>query len=104
MSAKRARVVDAALETDESAKIGEVMHYYTQRGVAVVRLSEQLSTIETVCFRSPPGRAPTAAVDFMQTIISMVAESGPVRVARPGQTVAIKVDQRVRRGDFIARR
>lgn len=74
--------------------IGKVTHYFGRIGVAVVKLTAPLSQGETVHFRG-------SSTDFTQLVESMQIEHQPVREARPGEEVAIKVASRVREGDEV---
>ena len=74
--------------------VGKVAHYFGRIGVAVVKLSAPLSQGDTVHFRGK-------STDFMQTLESMQIEHHPVREAKAGDEVAIKVLNRVREGDEV---
>jgi len=74
--------------------VGRVTHYFGRIGVAVVKLSAPLSQGDTVHFRGK-------STDFTQVLESMQIEHQPVREAKPGDEVAIKVSNRVREGDEV---
>jgi len=74
--------------------IGKVTHYFGKIGVAVVKLTAPLSLGDTVHFRG-------TSTDFTQTVDSMQIEHQPVREAKAGEEVAIKVGARVREGDEV---
>lgn len=74
--------------------VGRVTHYFGRIGVAVVKLSAPLSQGDTVHFRGK-------STDFMQTLESMRIEHHPVREAKAGDEVAIKVLNRVHEGDEV---
>ncbi len=80
----------------DGERIGEVIHFYNKISVAVVRLHRPLKLGDTVHFL---GRH----TDFPQEITSMQIEHQPVQTAEAGMEVAVKVDQRVRRGDSVFR-
>lgn len=79
--------------------VGEVDHYYSNLQVAVIPLVEQLTAGDSVHFLSPESRS--MRVDFVQKIVSMEIEHQQIEAAEPGQVIAIRVDQRVRKKDRV---
>jgi putative protease len=79
--------------------IGEVTHYYPKIMVAVITLVEQLNVGDSLHFKSPTGRIEW--VDFEQQLDSMEIERKKIQSAEPGQEIAIKVEQRVRKRDRV---
>ena len=77
-------------------RIGEVIHYYGKINVAVLRLSQSLKIGDSVHFL---GRN----TDFQQEITSMEIEHQAVTEVKAKKEVAVKVEQRVRRGDTVFR-
>ena len=77
-------------------RIGVVTHYYGKINVAVLKLNLDLKIGEKVHFL---GRH----TDFPQEITSMQIEHASVDEAEAGTEVAVKVQQRVRRGDTVFR-
>ncbi|NIM95527.1 MAG: hypothetical protein GTO18_17660 [Anaerolineales bacterium] len=75
-------------------RIGEVTHFFGKINVAVVDLKEELKIGDPVHFL---GRN----TDFRQTVTSMEVEHEPISVGEAGSEVAMKVVQRVRRGDKL---
>jgi len=79
-------------ETPEEGKlIGKVTHYFSHIGVAVIELSENLKVGDTI-------RIVGGEIDFNQAVGSMEIEHQKVEVAKPGDSVGTKVDQKVRDG------
>jgi len=79
-------------ETPEEGKlIGKVTHYFSHIGVAVIELSENLKVGDTI-------RIVGGETDFNQAVGSMEIEHQKVEVAKPGDSVGTKVDQKVRDG------
>jgi putative protease len=76
--------------------IGEVTHYYSQLGVAIVKFSQPVRVGDRIHFRG-------ATTDFAETISSMQFEHQPVEEAMRDQEVGIKVSQKVREGDKVYR-
>lgn len=74
--------------------VGNVGHYYNRISVAVVTLTESIHLGDKVHFL---GRT----TDFLQEVTSIQVEHQSIEEAGPGQEVAMKVSQRVRRGDKV---
>lgn len=77
-------------------QIGKVVHFYNNINVAVLRLSRDIKIGDVVHFL---GRS----TDVQQEVTSMEVEHEPVTEVKAGGEVAIKVKQRVRRGDSVFR-
>ena len=77
-------------------RIGEVTHFFGKISVAVLNLSKDLKIGDSVHFL---GRN----TDFQQEISSMQVDHVSVTEVSAGDDVAVKVAQRVRRGDSVFR-
>jgi len=77
-------------------RVGKVTHYFDHLNVAVVALSEGIRVGETLHFRGH-------SADFKQQVTSLQIEHKAVETAKPGEDVAMKVDQRVHPNDAIFR-
>jgi len=75
-------------------KIGHVIHYYSIIGVAVLALTDQLELGDQIHFLGH-------TTDFFQNAASMEIEHKKVFSVGPGDEVAIKVYEQVRKGDAI---
>ncbi len=75
-------------------RIGKVTHYYNRIRVAVVDLSGELRVGDVIHIR---GRS----TGFTQAVESMEIEHEKVESAGPDAEVAIKVTDRVRKGDGV---
>ena len=75
-------------------KIGEVSHYFTRINVAVVELTEALKIGDRIAVRG-------MTTNFDQTVGSMQIEHETVREAKKGNSIGLKVDERVREGDIV---
>lgn len=75
-------------------RIGKVTHYYNRIGVAVLDVKGELNTGDTVHIRG-------ANTDFTQEIASLEIDHQKVETVAPGSEVALKVNQRVRKGDLV---
>ena len=80
----------------DGERVGEVIHFYGKINVGVLRCTKGLQVGDVVHFL---GRH----TDFEQEITSMQIEHEPVETVSAGGEVAIKVKQRVRKGDKIFR-
>ncbi len=74
--------------------IGEITHYYNKLNVATIKLSEKVSTGDTVHFIG-------STTDFSQKIESMQYDHKDISSGKRGQEVGIKVNERVREGDKV---
>ncbi len=78
-------------EEVEGKLIGKVTHYFGNIGVAVIELSDTLKIGDTI-------RIAGGETDFTQTVGSMEVEHQKVETAKKGDSVGLKVDQKVREG------
>ena len=79
-------------KAEEGKLIGTVTHFFAHISVAVVELSAALSVGDTIRI------AGGVDTDFTQTVESMEMEHEKVEKAKKGQSVGIKVGQKVREG------
>ena len=75
-------------------EVGKVTHYFTRIGVAVIELTDTLSVGGRIQFQG-------ATTNFEQTVASMQIEHKNITTAEKGQSVGLKVEQRVREGDIV---
>ena len=75
-------------------RIGEITHYFSGIGVAVLQLNDELRVGDGVHILGH-------TTDFVQEIESMEIEHQKVDAVGPGSDVALKVNQKVRSGDAI---
>jgi hypothetical protein len=80
--------------SDEIQPIGQVTHYFNRIGVAVLALYEPVALGQWLHFYGN-------STNFAQPIESMEINHAPVEEAYPDEEVAIKVDARVRVGDWV---
>ena len=71
--------------------IGKITHYFGNIGVAVIELSGKLKSGETI-------RIVGGETDFTQTVGSMEVEHEKIEEAKKGDSVGLKVEQKVRDG------
>ncbi len=75
-------------------KIGTVMSYYSQIGVAAIELEGPLKIGDKVKIKG-------STTDFEQTIDSMQIEHKKVSEAKKGASIGIKVKDKVRPNDAV---
>lgn len=78
----------------EKKLVGKVAHYFTKIGVGVIELSDELKLGDRISIEGP-------TTNFQQTVSSMQIEHENVQSASAGQSIGLKVDQRVREGDLV---
>lgn len=77
---------------EEWKQIGEVTHYFSNIGVAVLKLLSKLKVGETI--RIVGG----TDTDFEQKVDSMEVDHKKVETAKKGDDIGMKVGQKVREG------
>ncbi|HIC94997.1 TPA: translation elongation factor-like protein [Candidatus Bipolaricaulota bacterium] len=81
-------------ELGEEIEIGKVTHYFSRIGVGAITLSGELKLGDKIRIRG-------ATTDFEQLVESMQIEGKPVERAGAGDSVGLKVKDRVREGDVV---
>ena len=76
---------------EEGKLIGKITHYFGNIGVAVIELSDALKVGDTI-------RIVGGETDFNQTVESMEVEHQKVQEAKKGESIGLKIDQKVREG------
>jgi translation elongation factor EF-Tu-like GTPase len=76
---------------EEGKLVGKVTHYFSKIGVAVIELSDALKAGDTI-------RIVGGETDFNQVVESMEIEHQTVKEAKAGDSVGLKVSQKVREG------
>lgn len=81
----------------EREKIGEVFHYFSKIGVAAIRLTDgDLRVGDTIQIQGP-------TTNLTQVVDSMQIEQNAVASATKGQSVGLKVSEKVREKDLVYR-
>jgi len=88
--------VVGGLTEKELVEIGKVTHFFTKISVAIVELTDTLSVGDTILIKGP-----TTSVE--QKVDSMQIEHENVQKATRGQSIGLKVDDRVREHDVVYR-
>lgn len=75
-------------------QIGYVIHYYNRLKVAVLELTDELKVGDTIHIFGH-------TTNFTQPVESMEIEHQQVQSVKPGEEVALKVIDKVRKGDAV---
>ena len=78
----------------EKKLIGKVAHCFTKIGVGVIELSDELEVGDRISIEG-------TTTNLQQTVDSMQIEHENVKRAGLGQSIGMKVEQRVREGDLV---
>ncbi len=78
----------------EKKLVGKVSHYFTKIGVGVIELSDELKVGDRISIEG-------ATTNLQQTVNTMEIEHENVQSASAGQSIGLKVEQRVREGDVV---
>ena len=75
-------------------KVGEVSHYFTKINVAVVDMTAPLRIGDRIAIKG-------MTTNFEQTVESMQIEHEDVEEVKEGDSIGLKVEERVREGDIV---
>lgn len=75
-------------------QIGSISHYYSKIGVSVINLTAKMTVGDTI-------RVKGMTTDFTQKVESMQIEHANVQIATAGQSIGVKMNDRVRVGDVV---
>lgn len=75
-------------------EIGKITHYYGHLGVGIIELSDTLKVGESIHIKGHSS-------DFNQDVESMQIEHSSVPEAKAGDSIGIKVMQKVHPGDKV---
>lgn len=81
-------------EKTEGELVGHISHYFDKAGVAVLDLSSVLKVGDTI-------RIVGGETDFQQVVASLEVEHQKIPQAKKGDSVGMKVDQKVREGYHV---
>jgi len=82
------------LSEEELQEIGKISHFFSKISVAVVDLKATLSVGDRIRIQGP-------TTNFEQTVDSMQIEHADVKTAKAGQSIGLKVKERVREKDTV---
>ncbi|UCD03864.1 MAG: translation elongation factor-like protein [Candidatus Woesearchaeota archaeon] len=75
-------------------EIGKISHFFSHISVAVIELTDTLKVGDEIHVQG-------ATSDFIQKVESMQIEHNQVEEATAGQSIGLKVNDRVREGDDV---
>lgn len=81
-------------EERELVEVGRVSHYFTRIDVAVVELKAPLAVGDRILIKG-------STTDLEQVVESMQIEHKDVQRAEAGQSIGLKVNDRVRENDTV---
>ncbi len=78
----------------EEKQIGKITHFFGGISVAVMELSDKIKVGDEIHIKG-------AMTDFTQKVDSMQIEHKEVKEAKKGQSIGLKVADKVREGDAV---
>jgi len=82
------------LSEENVVEIGRITHFFTKISVVVIELTMPLAVGDTIVIKGP-------TTDFEQPVESMQIEHNNVQRAEAGQSIGLRVAQRVRENDMV---
>ena len=82
------------MSEESTVEIGQITHFFSKINVAVIELKAPLNVGDTIVIKGPN-------TDFEQTVDSMQIEHKDVQHAEKGQSIGLKVADRVRETDTV---
>jgi len=82
------------LGEENVVQVGHVSHFFSKISVAVIELTAPLQVGDTIVVKGPN-------TDFEQVVDSMQIEHANVQRAEAGQSIGMKVAQKVRETDVV---
>jgi translation elongation factor EF-1alpha len=82
------------LSEENVVEIGHITHFFPKISVAVIELEKDLKVGDTIAVKGP-------TTDFEQKVDSMQIEHENVEKAEAGQSIGLKVAERVRETDVV---
>ncbi|MGQ9538601.1 MAG: translation elongation factor-like protein [Candidatus Bathycorpusculaceae bacterium] len=82
------------MSEENLVEVGRVTHFFSKISVAVIELKAPLAVGDKIAIKGP-------ATDFEQVVESMQIEHQNVQKAEAGQSIGLKVAQRVREKDVV---
>lgn len=82
------------MSEENVVEVGRVTHFFTKISVAVVELTAPLAVGDRILIKGP-------TTDLEQVVESMQIEHENIERAEAGQSIGLKVEQRVRGTDIV---
>ena len=80
--------------SEELREVGRVSHFFRKISVAVIELKDTISVGDKILIKGP-------TTNLEQTVESMEIEHEGVQQAEAGQSIGLKVNDRVRETDIV---
>ena len=78
----------------EKIEVGKVSHYYTHLEVAIIEVTGDIKNGDDIVIEG-------ATTSLKQKANSMQIDRKPIEAAKPGDSIGLKVSDRVREGDKV---
>ena len=82
------------MNEENIVEIGHITHFFSKINVAIIELKAPLNVGDTIAIKGPN-------TDFEQVVDSMQIEHENIQHAEKGQSIGLKVAQRVRETDAV---
>ena len=82
------------MSEENVVQIGHITHFFPKISVAVIELEKDLKVGDTIAVKGP-------TTDFEQKVDSMQIEHESVQEAKAGESIGMKVADRVRETDIV---
>ncbi len=82
------------MSEEKLQEVGKITHFFSKINVAIVELTETLSVGDRIRVQGP-------TTDFEQTVESMQIEHQNVKTSTTGQSIGLKMNERVREKDTV---
>lgn len=82
------------MSEEDVVEIGHITHFFSKISVAVIELTKPLAVGDTILVKGP-------TTDFEQVVDSMQIEHKNVQQAKAGESIGLKVADRVREKDTV---
>lgn len=82
------------MSEENVVEIGRITHFFSKISVAVIELTAPLAVGDTIAIKGP-------TTDFEQVVESMQIEHQNVQKAEAGQSIGLRVTERVRETDIV---
>ncbi len=79
---------------DEPKKVGVITHYYSNIGVGIIKLTDDLSAGIRLKFQGK-------TTNFEQEVAQMQFDHKDIEMGKKDQEVGIKLSEKVREGDVV---
>lgn len=91
---KKQKVSKAPKKSKEEKPMGEVIHYFSNLGVGIIKLRNPLKVGDKI-------KIAGSTTHFEQEVASMQIDHKQVEKAKKGDVVGMKVNDKVREGDLV---